>query len=145
MVTLEDKFVFYLQGYIIIKNVLTEDEIAEINEVCDRIFPRSYDEVENLKEEGSLRRTSRVSKWDPVCQRLTDHPGITPYLREFLGPTFRLDHDYCIFMKQGGDDKSILHGGPETANGCQFYKHHNGTIRNGLSVLTFFFCGCRSG
>ena len=110
MVTLEDKFVFDLQGYIIIKNVLTEDEVTEINEVCDRIFPRSYDEVENLKEEGSLRRTSRVSKWDPVCQRLIDHPGITPYLREFLGPTFRLDHDYCIFMKQGGDDKSILYG-----------------------------------
>jgi len=145
MVTLEDKFVFDLQGYIIIKNVLTEDEVTEINEVCDRIFPRSYDEVENLKEEGSLRRTSRVSKWDPVCQRLIDHPGITPYLREFLGPTFRLDHDYCIFMKQGGDDKSILHGGPETANGCQFYKHHNGTIRNGLSVLTFFFADAGPG
>ena len=103
------------------------------------------EEVENLKEEGRLRRASRVSKWDPVCQKLIDHPGITPYLREFLGPTFRLAHDYCIFMKRGDDDKSILHGGPETANGCQFYKHHNGTIRNGLSVLTFFFADAGPG
>ncbi len=84
MITLEDKFVFDLQGYIIIKNVLTENEVAEINEVCDRIFPRNYSEVENLKGEGSLRRTSRVSRWDPACQRLIDHPRVTPYLLEFL-------------------------------------------------------------
>ena len=30
MITAEDKFVFDLQGYIIIKNVLTSEEIAEI-------------------------------------------------------------------------------------------------------------------
>ena len=50
MITAEDKFVFDLQGYIIIKNVLTSEEIAEINEVCDRIFPRDYSNVENVKE-----------------------------------------------------------------------------------------------
>ena len=139
MITVEDKFVFDLQGYIIIKNVLTSEEIAEINEVCDRIFPRDYSDVENVKETGGVRRTGQVSKWSPACQQLIDHPNVIPYLKDLIGPTFRLDHDYCIFMGQGGEPKGMLHGGPETANGCQFYKHHNGTIRNGLSVLTFFF------
>ena len=67
MITAEDKFVFDLQGYIIIKNVLTSEEIAEINEVCDRIFPSDYSDVENVKETGGVRRTGQVSKWSPAC------------------------------------------------------------------------------
>ena len=43
--------------------------------------------------------------------------------------------------KNGGN----LHGGPETANGCQFYKYHNGTMQNGLSVLTYFFADAGPG
>ena len=128
--TSEEKFVFDLQGYIIIKNVLTKEEIEEINQISDRIFPRDYNKNGNNQAGLELRRTANVSKWDPACQRLIDHPKVTPYLKELLGPTFRLDHDYCIFMSRSGEPGGNLHGGPETANGCQFYKHHNGTIRN---------------
>ena len=145
MMTPEEKFVFDLQGYIIIKNVLTPEEVANINAVSDRVFPRDYSDPQNVKETGGIRLTENVSKWDPVCQALIDHPNVTPYLRELLGPTFRLDHDYCMFMGQDSGQKGTLHGGPETGSGSQFYKHYNGTIRNGLSVLTFFFSDAGSG
>ena len=114
--TSEEKFVFDLQGYIIIKNVLTKEEIEEINQISDRIFPRDYNKNGNNQAGLELRRTANVSKWDPACQRLIDHPKVTPYLKELLGPTFRLDHDYCIFMSRGGEPGGNLHGGPETAN-----------------------------
>ena len=140
--TPEEKFVFDLQGYIVIKNVLTKEEIEKINKISDRIFPRDYSNKDSNM--GGLRRTANVSKWDPACQRLIDHPKVTPYLKELLGPTFRLDHDYCIFMSRGGQGGN-LHGGPETANGCQFYKYHNDTMQNGLSVLTFFFADAGPG
>ena len=45
--TSEEKFVFDLQGYIIIKNVLTKAEIEEINQISDRIFPRDYSNKDN--------------------------------------------------------------------------------------------------
>ena len=144
MMTAEEKF-FDLQGYIVIKNVLTTEEVAEINEISDRIFPRDYGDEDNVKKTGGLRRTGNISKWDPACQRLIDHPNVTSYLNELLGPTFRLDHDYCIFMCRSGEQKGVLHGGPETTSRCQFYKYYDGIIRNGLSALTFFFADVSPG
>ena len=135
MMTAEEKFVFDLQGYLIIENVLTPAEVAELNEVSDRVFPRDYDDGSGERE--NYRNTANVSKWDPACQRLIDLPRITPYLEELLGPTFRLDHDYCIFMAPGGQG-GRLHGGPERDSGSHYFKHFHGTMRNGLSVLTFF-------
>ncbi|MDP6745567.1 MAG: phytanoyl-CoA dioxygenase family protein [Candidatus Poribacteria bacterium] len=139
MMTAEEKFIFDLQGYIVIKNVLTTEEVAEINEISHRIFPRDYSDEDNVKKTGGLRRTGNVSKWDPACQRLIDHPNVTSYLNELLGPTFRLDHDYCIFMCRSEEQKGVLHGGPETTSRCQFYRYYDGIIRNGLSALIFFF------
>ena len=34
--TSEERFQVDLQGYFVIKNVLTEDEVAEMNEIIDR-------------------------------------------------------------------------------------------------------------
>ena len=33
----EEKFVFDLQGYLIIKNVLNTDEVAELNKITDEM------------------------------------------------------------------------------------------------------------
>ena len=33
-----------------------------------------------------------------------------PYLPELLGLRFRIDHDYCLFMRRG-DARGGLHGG----------------------------------
>ena len=87
MMTAEEKFVFDLQGYIVIKNVLTTEEVAGINEISDRIFPRDYGDEDNVKKTGGLRRTGNISKWDPACQRLIDHPNMTSQLNELLAPT----------------------------------------------------------
>ena len=52
----EEKFTFDLEGYLIIKNVLSADEVAEMNEIADRVFPPEGDDTR-------YRRTSRVSLW----------------------------------------------------------------------------------
>jgi ectoine hydroxylase-related dioxygenase (phytanoyl-CoA dioxygenase family) len=131
----EEKFIFDLQGYLLIKGVLTPEEVAELNQVSDRVFPRDYNDGTGQREK--YRNAANVSKWDPACQRLIDHPRIVPYLEELIGPHFRLDHDYSIFMDPGAQG-GYLHGGPERDSGSHFFKHYDGTIRNGLSVLTFF-------
>ena len=50
----EEKFSFDLEGYLIIKNVLSADEVTEMNEIADRAFPPEDDGT-------SYRRSSRVS------------------------------------------------------------------------------------
>ena len=102
--TPEEKFIFDLQGYIVIKNVLSDEEIDNLNAIADREFPEEYD------EETGFKRTSRVSQWDPACVNLFDHPKTLPYLVELVGEKFRADHDYCIFMEKGAK-RGNLHGG----------------------------------
>ncbi len=142
MMTPEEKFTLDLQGYLVIENVLTPDEVAELNQIGDRVFPRDYEDGSGKREHQ--RGTRNVSRWDPACQRLIDHPNTTPYLVELLGPNFRMDHDYCMFMEQGSKG-GRLHGGPEEDNLSSFYKQYNGTIRNGLSVMTYFLADAGPG
>ena len=91
----EEKFSVDLEGYLIIKNVLTDDEVAEMNAFIDK---------------GEMH--GPPSLWGAPFKRLIDHPKILPYLVEMLGPNVRLDHDYPLFMKVG-DGRGGLHGGED--------------------------------
>ena len=133
--TQEEKFVFDLQGFLLISNVLSQEEVTRLNQITDRVYPRNYDESSGNRK--NYKNMPNVSRWDPACQNLIDHPRIVTYLETLIGPHFRLDHDYSIFMNPSGQG-GPLHGGPERDAGSHFYKHYEGTIRNGLSVVTFF-------
>lgn len=125
--TPEEKFLFDLQGYLVIKNVLTLEQVAELNAIADEKFPRT--------EEEARMQHGRVSRWGPAYQALIDHPKIVPYLLELIDSKFRLDHDYCIFMRRG-EQRGYLHGG-EGHEGDHWYKYRDGVIRNGLCVVTY--------
>ena len=80
----EEKFQVDLEGYLVIKNVLTDDEVAEMNAIIDK---------------GDLQGPPTL--WGEPFKRLIDHPKILPYLLDLLGPHVRLDHDYALFMEKG--------------------------------------------
>ena len=124
----EEKFAFDLEGYIVIENVLSADEVAELNELIDLNF-ETY--PTGGPEPG--REVSLLS-WGTPIKNLIDHPRILPYLIELLGPTVRLDHDYGMFMRSG-DRLGGLHGG---RGGTHWYHYRNGVMDNGLSVVTYF-------
>ena len=124
----EEKFLFDLHGYLVIKNVLTQAEVAEMNAIADVKFPRDGAQGD--------RRTGKISLWGAPYQALLDHPKILPYLTELIDSKFRLDHDYCIFM-DAGSTGGHLHGG-EGHEGDHWYKYRDGQMRNGLCVVTFF-------
>ena len=73
--TNEEKFIFDLEGYIVIKGVLTSDEVAEMNAIADLVFaPKAGEELD--------RRESRVTRWGEPFKNLIDQPKILPYLIE---------------------------------------------------------------
>ena len=112
LMTDEEKFIVDLQGYLVIKDVLTRDEVAEMNQTIDR---------GNLNGPPSL--------WGEPFKKLIDHPKILPYLIELLGPYVRLDHDYAIFMD--GGESSPHQSRPK----CDGLKHRPTTWHNPLSKL----------
>jgi hypothetical protein len=126
--TPEEKFLFDMQGYLVIKNALTPEEAAELNAIADEKYPAT--------EEKTGFRAGRISRWGPPYQALIDHPKIVPYLLELIDSKFRLDHDYCIFMR-AGEPGGHLHGG-EGHEGDHWYRYRDGVMKNGLCVVTFF-------
>lgn len=131
--TPEEKFIVDLEGYMVFKNVLSNDEVAELNAVID-----------DGKYEGR-----RCSLWGEPFKKLIDHARILPYLLELIGPHVRLDHDYAIFMDKG-DRKGGLHGGedggpPGGNEGDHWYKYRDGIIRSGLGVVSYMLADVNAG
>ena len=102
IMTDEEKFQFDLQGYLVIRDVLSQEECTELSVLADSVWPEQDDD-------GLLRRTEDISRWHPRFLDLIDHPKVLPYLVELIGSRLRIDHDYCIFMKAGAA-RNALHG-----------------------------------
>ena len=58
--TPEEKFMFDLDGYLVIKDVLSREELDVLNAVADRAFPRDYGDVEADNEFGNARGVRRA-------------------------------------------------------------------------------------
>ena len=125
----EEKFSFDLEGYLVVRNVLDAGDLTRLNAAAEQAVPDWGD--------SGISTAGRVSQWGPDFQALMDHDTIVPYLVELLGPKFRIDHDYCIFMKRGAT-RGGLHGGEKDSEADHWYKYRDGVMRNGLTVVTYF-------
>lgn len=133
----EEKFIFDLDGYIVLKDVLTSEEVDELNALAD-------EKMATQAEDEGYKNVRQPSAWGAPFQRLIDHSRVMPYLLEFLGPKVRIDHDYLIFMDKGAK-RGRLHGGDNGSEGDHWYKYRDGVIRTGLTVVTFFTSPARAG
>ncbi len=152
-----EKFLFDLNGYLVLENVLTPDEVA----ACNRAIDQNPDRVRVRSEEQSLSGKSKALKgkqgrgdiWGmltwakPWCQPFRDllaHPKIVPVLTEILGEGFRLDHLYGIAM-EAGSEGHVLHGGGTHSYPIHHYECRNEQIRCGLTVVAWSLTDCGPG
>ncbi len=125
-----EKYLFDLQGYLVIEDVLTSAEVADLNRLI---------EAQNLPEPGLETAQARfggfLSWGKPFCD-LLDHPRIMPLLKFILGDSFRLDHYYGIYMRDG-TSRLRLHGGNTPYDPPEYYHFRNGQMYNGLTVVSW--------
>lgn len=125
----EQKFLFDLEGYIVLPGVLTSQTCDALNEQADRVWPRQpHDEP--------FRRSEEITLWGQMFVDLMDHPKVLPVLIELIGSRVRIDHDYCIFMHKGAPS-GMIHGGPRRIETDHWYYYADGVMRNGLTVATY--------
>ncbi|MCB9150005.1 MAG: phytanoyl-CoA dioxygenase family protein [Caldilineaceae bacterium] len=121
---------FDVQGYLILPDVLNQDEVAELNRLVN---------AQNLPEPGLETNDARfggyLSWGQPFCD-LLDHAAIMPYLKVILGDGFRLDHYYGIYMR-AGTERLNLHGGNTPYDPPEYYHFRNGHMYNGLTVVSW--------
>ncbi|MFB6146282.1 MAG: phytanoyl-CoA dioxygenase family protein [Halobacteriaceae archaeon] len=127
----EERYRFDVDGYLVVEDVLSDDEVARLNELVDdqELPPPS-------REPGGTRRFGDFLTWgQPFCD-LLDHPRLVPHLRELVGADLRLDHYYGIYLEAGAEVLP-LHGGGTPYDHAESFQYHGGRMVNGLTVVAW--------
>jgi len=131
--TAEERFLFDLQGFLLIKNAIAPEVLGAMNTWLDEQAardPRWQGQTANAHLENILT-------WGPMFRDLLDNPRVFPILKDLLGNKLRLDHDYGIFLRPGHSGLK-LHG-PNFIpfDPCHYYHCSNGKISCGLTVAAY--------
>ncbi|MBC79605.1 MAG: hypothetical protein CMQ33_02095 [Gammaproteobacteria bacterium] len=108
------QYLYDLQGYMVIKDVLTKQQVAEINSLIDEKIPplpENWEEVAAEKHAYSIYRFGMAGgsypsgpgflDWGQPLVDLIDHPLIMDIMRMQLGDAFRLDRIFGMRMQKG--------------------------------------------
>lgn len=124
------RYLFDLRGYLILPDVLSPAEVAELNRLID---------AQGLSGPGDDTQSARFGgflNWGCAFCDLLDHPRLMPILKTILGDGFRLDHYYGIYMR-AGTERLNLHGGGTPYDPPEYYHFRNGQMYNGLTVVAW--------
>ena len=124
----QERFLFDLNGYLVIRGALSGDEVAALNGVVDAHAHEAVARttaLKNAKEDGAFgaagarRDLGGMLGWDDgdPFRGLLAHPRIAPYLAALLGDGYRLDHQPMALLQDAGSEGFGLHGGPLTGAG----------------------------
>src|SRR5437868_1542908 len=115
--TSEQRWFFDTAGFVVLPDVLSHEEVAELNRACEAAPVVGGHDVE----------IERVLATEPSLRGLMAHPGVAPILEEILDEGYRLDHLYGIRMR-AGDGGRALHGGATPFDPSTAYEIRDGEI-----------------
>jgi len=117
------------QGFLVVADVFSPDEVSELRRVTDEFVERSrtvtsHTEVFDLEDGHTssmprLRRIISPHKWHPVYTAAVRHPKIIAVLTSLWGPNIRFDNSK-LNMKSAGFGSPI-----EWHQDWAFYPHTN--------------------
>jgi ectoine hydroxylase-related dioxygenase (phytanoyl-CoA dioxygenase family) len=149
--TEDERYLFDLNGYIIIRNVLSPSEVAEANSMID-----NHQTAMIERKEASLRNAVKgtafygsgpgrkdlgaVLEWgddSKVFKSILAHPRLVPLFHGIMGKGYRLDHLPFVIAQDKGAEGFQLHGGTVDCTSGDYNPHlaytcHNGFIRSAL-------------
>jgi hypothetical protein len=135
---------FDVQGFLVVKDALTSDEVARLNEAIDANQDKLVVRHPDHRPSGPLAGTNPYEaggmfEWPkPWCdpfRALIAHPRGIGYLNALLGRGWRLDHRPEYFQAPKGSCGLGFHLGEYFHTGSIFYNYKAGQIRSGLTVL----------
>jgi ectoine hydroxylase-related dioxygenase (phytanoyl-CoA dioxygenase family) len=134
----DQQFAFDVQGYLHLPAALTPDEVSEYTQWMNETEQTDVEALNADYPEGRQhqlnRPVSRVIDADVRFAYLLDHPVVTPFLTEFLGPDYRhIDND--LYYTYPGYAGGHWHRGVPA--------HPTGYVENGLftcPMVKVFYC-----
>lgn len=132
----EQRFLFDLQGYLLVPSVL---DPATVSRMLGEMDAHSVDPP---VEDSDAYRFGDFLRWSDDFRRLIDHPVLLPLLAELLGPRFRLDHAYGMATTPGRvgappkEGYTLHHNAGMFDHGC-YYVTHGSQMHNGLVTVSY--------
>ena len=144
-VSIEDQFLFDLQGFILLRGVLSPDECTALRDALYRLEAQDYpDEWQAALPAGQTGRATReppgprqlrlngLPRLDPIFDPLVAHPRVLPYLNAFVGDP-QLINTWSI-----SKDLGALQGGWHRGVPTSDYVYHRGEIRTRMLNTVYF-------
>lgn len=143
----DEKYLFDLNGYLVVEDVLTPDELAQANDAVDRHLHEMINRPDSLADDSPTLRGTRTRgelggmlNWPepdgPVFRNILTHPRLVPYLNLILGYGFRVDHYMFMLEMQEGTEGFYMHGaGGLDFDPAEYYHFKNGKFYSGLTVV----------
>ena len=116
---------FDLNGYIIYREILSSEEVRQMNAILDR------------HQGGEFSNHFRFLDLDPCFLELMARPRVLEIMRTMIGDWMRLDHAYGLQMTDQMEVHENLHGGPRQDQGEHQYQWVQGRMYNGLIVVMY--------
>jgi ectoine hydroxylase-related dioxygenase (phytanoyl-CoA dioxygenase family) len=151
-----EQYMFDLNGYLILRNVLSSQEVDDINAVMDRVLQdwhikaktghiiTGFDE-ESAKEENTDQQetylgyySGRLLDWGEPIRKLVGHDKIMPYMIKIIGPALRLDHQYAILMRaKPASPGHRLHNAGTPYEPDHSYHFRDGRFFSGVTTVSY--------
>jgi hypothetical protein len=144
-----EKFLFDVQGFLVIPGFLTPAEVDQLNQAVDANADKIVDDGNvNTANSTTLAGTRKRqilhelmtldSPWREPFRDLLAHPKLLPYLNTMLGPGWKMDHSPAMFVADQGAEGLFLHGATSRVpNPPAAYLFANGQMRCGLLSIEF--------
>jgi hypothetical protein len=128
----QERYLFDLQGYLVVPDALTAAQITGLNAMLDERMARE------VAPDASTHRFMGTLDWGQPFVDLLDNPAVEPHLAEILGDGFRVDHVYLDVIRSGlSPIGATLHGGGTPFDRVNFYDFRNGRMYSGLFVVAY--------
>ena len=113
----EQTYLFDLNGYILLEQVVPPELVAAANVVLDRfegVDPAEYPEplVLGTEKTGQELYISNIMEADPAMLPLMELPEVLDVVETVTGGPWRLNHTYAIYRWGGGYTHMHMHGTP---------------------------------
>jgi ectoine hydroxylase-related dioxygenase (phytanoyl-CoA dioxygenase family) len=134
----DERYLFDLNGYLIVRNVLSPEEVQAANVAIDHHI---QDAIQ--RDEGALRNAvkgsamygtgpgrqdlGRVLQWgkqdSAVFKSILAHPRLVPLFHGIIGKGYRMDHLPFVIMQNQGAEGFQLHGGTIDCSSGDYNPH----------------------
>lgn len=158
--TEREKYYWDLTGFVVLRGVLSPDEVAAANDAIDAYSRQLLeagvgDEVQGKQAvfDGVVVRTTNAyphflkipAPMSTPFRSMLVHPRVVAALREMCGPGFRLDHGPELIGHTKGVKGLRLHGSGERHKPYVAYHHQNGRSTCGGVTVSWQFADAGPG